>query len=275
ACWAVLVRWLWRKFIWGKGSLALFRICATAPSDDSTVDLITAQTALDSRVRIVQLADNMGTYAAKLIGLSQARGEFVTCQDSDDWAHPEKIERQLAPLLQDEQLVCTVSNWVRMRSDGSFYSRMVYPLTRLNPSSPLFRRQRVVETTGAWDCVRTGADSEFLARLKLVFGPNAVKKINQPLVLGSHRPDSLMTASATGYSTSGVSRPRLAYWESWNRWHIHCLAAGRVPMMSLNRQDPAMSRPFVAPEALQICAQSIPAELYQKIIANYPLRHDR
>ncbi|MFB9160389.1 hypothetical protein ACFFT9_22385, partial [Chromobacterium violaceum] len=35
-CWAVLVRWLWRKFIWGKGSLALFRICATAPFQTPT-----------------------------------------------------------------------------------------------------------------------------------------------------------------------------------------------------------------------------------------------
>ncbi|QEL55138.1 hypothetical protein [Chromobacterium paludis] len=31
ACWAVLVRWLWRKSVWGKGGLDLFRIYATAP----------------------------------------------------------------------------------------------------------------------------------------------------------------------------------------------------------------------------------------------------
>ena len=46
---------------------------------------------------------------------------------------------------------------------------MIYPFIRLNPSSALFRRQIVEEKTGLWDWVKTGADSEFNARFKLVF----------------------------------------------------------------------------------------------------------
>lgn len=228
-------------------------------SGDDTVLRLQALADRDARMRLVSLPRNVGTYAAKLIGLNYARGEFLTCHDSDDWSHPEKIARQVAPLLTEQRLVGTVSNWVRMSDDGRFYARGVYPLTRLNPSSLLFRRERVLREAGAWDCVRTGADSEFLARLKLVFGAKAVKKIPQPLALGSHRPDSLMTAPATGYTEAGMSPQRLAYWEAWNRWHIETLAARRQPFIPADPCAAARLRPFDVPDALRVPAEDVEA----------------
>lgn len=139
-----------------------------------------------------------------------------------------------------------------MQDDGVFYARPVYPLARLNPSSPLFRRERVLREAGAWDCVRTGADSEFLARLKLVFGAKAVRKVNQPLTLGSHRADSLMTAVDTGYSQTGVSPQRQTYWEAWSQWHIHSLAAGKLPYIDLSMPPTKSDRPFVVPDSLLV-----------------------
>lgn len=221
-------------------------------SSDDTPQRLEALARQDSRIRLIRLPRNVGTYAAKRIGLAEARGEFVTCHDSDDWSHPEKLSRQLAPMLVDPSLVCTLSNWVRMQDDGVFYARPVYPLARLNPSSPLFRRERVLREAGAWDCVRTGADSEFLARLKLVFGAKAVRKVNQPLTLGSHRADSLMTAVDTGYSQTGVSPQRQTYWEAWSQWHIHSLAAGKLPYIDLSMSPTKSDRPFVVPDSLLV-----------------------
>lgn len=200
-------------------------------SSDETGQIVQALAAKDPRILYIGLARNVGTYVAKNIGMRFAKGEFAICHDSDDWSHPQKIERQVAPLLADSQLVFTISQWVRLQDDGIYYARPVYPLLRHNPASPLFRRKLVLEKAGAWDPVRTGVDSEFLARLKLVFGRKAMKRIVQPLTLGSHRPDSLMTASDTGYSAEGMSPTRLDYWESWNRWHIDELRAGRKPKL--------------------------------------------
>lgn len=228
-------------------------------SGDDTIERLQALALRDARLRLVTLPRNVGTYAAKLIGLARARGEFLTCHDSDDWSHPEKIARQVAPLLKDQRLVCTVSNWVRMGDDGRFFARQVYPLTRLNPSSLLFRRERVLREAGAWDCVRTGADSEFLARLKLVFGDKAVRKVAQPLTLGSHRPDSLMNAPDTGYSPTGLSPQRLAYWEAWNRWHIDTLARGRKPFMPADVLTAVKQRPFDVPEELRVRPEDVQA----------------
>jgi hypothetical protein len=228
-------------------------------SGDETPALVEALARRDARVRLMVLPRNVGTFAAKLIGLSQARGEFVTCHDSDDWSHSEKIARQVAPLLEDERLVCTMSNWVRMHDDGQFYARQVYPLTRLNPSSPLFRRERVLREAGAWDCVRTGADSEFLARLRVVFGPRAIRKIAQPLSFGSHRADSLMTCSRTGYTDTGLSPQRLDYWEAWSHWHIAQLAKGRKPHVPPDAVAAAKARPFPVPDALNVPVADVEA----------------
>lgn len=226
-------------------------------SGDSTPALVRALAEREPRVRILELPRNIGTYAAKSIGLARARGEFITCHDSDDWSHPEKIARQVAPLLADRRLVCTVSSWVRIQDDGVYFARPVHPLMRLNPSSPLFRRDRVLREAGAWDCVRTGADSEFLARLRIVYGPKAIRKIRQPLALGSHRPDSLMTAASTGYSEAGISPQRLDYWEAWSRWHIETLARGQRPFIPADVRAAALARPFPVPPSLRVPVEDI------------------
>ncbi len=222
-------------------------------STDNTVKIIEEWCRKDARVRLVALYNNVGTYVAKNIGLQFASGEFVTCHDSDDWSHPLKIERQVLPLLRNRKLVCTTSDWVRMQDDGTYYARPVHPLQRFNPSSPLFRRKEVLETTGAWDCVRTGADSEFIARLKIVFGRKAVLRIRQPLAIGAHRPGSLMTGTATGYTAGRMPPDRLEYWESWTHWHIEELRAGRKPRMPGLLEQ----RAFSAPESIRVPRERI------------------
>jgi hypothetical protein len=222
-------------------------------STDGTADLVQRVAQADARVRAVLLPCNVGTYVAKTVGLELARGEFVTCHDSDDWSHPLRIERQMQPLLKDPRVVATTSKWVRIQDDGVFYARPVHPLARMNPASPLFRKQAVLQGTGAWDAVRTGADSEFQTRLRLVFGRRAVRRLALPLTLGAHHAASLMNAAATGYSNQGLSATRLAYWEAWTHWQVACLHAGKKPVMP--RVDEA--RPFAAPDSIVVPAADV------------------
>lgn len=223
-------------------------------SSDDTGDVVRALAARDLRVVYLRLPCNVGTFVAKSIGLRHASGEFVTCHDSDDWSHPLRIERQVRPLLENARLVFTTSLWVRIQDDGIYYARPVNPLTRINPASPMFRKNIVLERAGGWDAVRTGADSEFLARLKLVFGRRAMQRVAQPLAFGAHRADSLMTAADTGYSAGGMSPTRLAYWEGWGHWHINELRAGRKPRLPA---DLLTERRFTAPSAIVVPAQDI------------------
>lgn len=223
-------------------------------SDDCTDEVVRSIAERDGRVRYIRLPMNVGTYVAKSIGLRHARGEFVSCHDSDDWAHPQKIALQMQPLLEDASVVFTTSNWVRIQDDGVYYARPVHPLMRINPASPLFRKSVVLNQAGAWDWVRTGADSEFLARLKLVFGRKGMRRIQKPLTFGAHRSDSLMTAAGTGYNQHGVSPTRLDYWEAWGHWHIDALRRGAPPKMPM---DILSERLFDAPEAISVSRSAI------------------
>lgn len=195
-------------------------LVADDASTDDTVAVVTALAARDDRVRLIRRDQNGGPYAARNLALAHARGDFVTCQDSDDWAHPEKIARQVRPLLKDKGLFFTLSNWVRVDDYGQFYARQIYPLTRLNPASPLFRREDALGRAGYYEDVRTGADSEYIARLKLVFGWRGWRRLRQPLSFGAHRPGSLMTDVGTGIARGKVNLERLDYWEEWTARHI-------------------------------------------------------
>ncbi len=225
-------------------------------SGDDTPDVIQAWADRDPRVRMIRLRNNVGTYLAKSIGLHHARGEFVTCLDSDDWSHPLKLELQVAPLLQDETLIATTSCAVRIHDDGSINTSSHADLVHFNYSSLLFRRDRVLRETGAWDCgVRMGADTEFFWRLRLVYGPKSIRQVREPLSLLSYRKGTLTTTQdGVGFRGGRFPPARLAYTESFNAWHIDCLRNGRMPV---GGADPAFwidSRPFEAPEAMRVDA---------------------
>lgn len=229
-------------------------------SSDNTKEIIKYYAKKDHRIKPIYLKKNMGTYVAKSIGLKHSYGEFIICHDSDDFAHPIKIEEQVKPLLEDENLVFTTSYWIRLRNNGIYYARAVYPLLRLNPSSPMFRKDIVVKKVGGWDLVRTGADSEFIARLKIVFGANAMKRVKKPLTFGAHREDSLMNAADTGYCERGMSPTRLTYWEAWNEWHIEERRKNIIPYIPCNFEK---KRRFEAPESI-VCPAIDIRKLYDQ-----------
>jgi hypothetical protein len=214
-------------------------------STDGTLQTLQRLAAQDSRVRVLSHPRNAGPYAARMTALSVARGALVTCHDSDDWAHPQRIERQAIPLMRNRRLMATVSDWVRMAEDGTFYVRKSWPLIHHNPASVMFRRQPVLDRMGGFDLVRAGADSEFYERLKVVFGPTAVLRAKGILAVGAHRPGSLMNDPKIGVTNHVLSPSRLAYWEAWRHWHVESLRAGRKPFM-----PPDGKRPFEAPSEL-------------------------
>ncbi len=193
-------------------------------STDNTRQIIEQFAKNDARIMAINLPENVGTFTAKTIGARYATGEFLTCQDSDDFAHPQKIERQILPLINNSNLIATSSYWLRLDEDGNYYSRQYFPFLRQNTASPLFRRKQVEQETGLWHLVRMGADSEFLARLKLVYGDKKVLAIKAPLTIASHRMESLTNSGDSGVQNKESTLKRLDYWEWWNLQHIECLA---------------------------------------------------
>ncbi|MDO5650825.1 MAG: glycosyltransferase family 2 protein [Moraxella sp.] len=240
---------------WGLLEIIVIDDC----SQDDTIAVVRQLMSAHQNIKLVAIPCNVGTFVAKSIGEWYATGEFLTCQDSDDWAHPQKIEHQIKPLLADNNLVASLSCWLRIDSDGNYHARQVYPLLRSNPASPLFRREEVKSRMGLWHGVRTGADSEFIERLKLVYGDKAIVTIKKPLTLASHRANSLMTSSEFGAYNDKGRRIRQDYWENWQIWHLQY---GKCFMPDIKKQCSCFDD-IVVPSEIRIDKNAIHQALHE------------
>lgn len=64
-------------------------------SKDGTVELINKFVRQDSRVKLINNAQNMGVSYTRKHGLDEARGEWIAILDSDDIWLPDKLEKQI------------------------------------------------------------------------------------------------------------------------------------------------------------------------------------
>lgn len=212
-------------------------------SGEEAFAAIKAWESRDDRVRVLRMEKNQGTYAAKNAGLDLARGEFVTCHDSDDWSHPRKVERQVKALLHHKQVIGNMTSWIRATDEMELQrfsgtGRIVY----YNTSSLMFRRTPVMERCGYWDNVRTGADSEFYRRIEVAFGHD-LPVYSDVLSFGQVREGALThTTLGNGYE----SPDRKAYRAAWRHWHQRASAKGDVERL---RRDTGRRR-FAAPRVI-------------------------
>jgi O-antigen biosynthesis protein len=206
-------------------------------------DVLARAVALGDRIRLVKLARNSGTYAARNAGLDAAGGEFAAFQDSDDWSHPRRLELQVKPLLADRRLVATTSDGLAV-TDQLLLTRPGVRSGRFNPSSLLFRRSVVMNQIGYFDRVRKAADSEYIGRMQATFGPRAVRHLEtEPLALIRLSAGSLSRAEIKPH---WMHAGRTAYSSAYLRWH-QLIGAGAVPPY---RPADGADRPFAAPAHL-------------------------
>jgi len=145
-----------------------------SPTED-TLRIAQEFAQADPRIRAIRMPQNRGAYVARNHGLDLARGDFVTLQDADDWAHPHRIEVQMRFMAANPQAIGCTTEQARARDDLSFTrwtgeGRVIFT----NTSSFLFRRIPVCEALGYWDTVRFSADNELIRRLQRQFGEGAV-----------------------------------------------------------------------------------------------------
>lgn len=171
-------------------------------SRDNTEKEVRKWMKVDKRISILSTAVNSGPYVARNLALREATGEFVTINDADDWAHPQKIEKQVRHLLGDQSVVANSSRHIRVTDDLFVHRRgQEGKYIFSNMSSIMFRRTKVIETIGYWDPVRFAGDSEYKKRLIRAFGQEKIVDLpTGPLGLSLQSKGSLTGGSVYGYS---------------------------------------------------------------------------
>ena len=208
---------------WRNVEILVFDDCSP-PEYDA---LLAEVTSLDPRIRFERMPRNSGTYAIRNAALARARGVFVAFQDSDDWAHPERIHGQVQPLLDDPELVATHCRCVRVFDDLHTLSVGMNSFRR-GEASTVFRREVVIDALGGFDQTRKSADNEFYERLEAVFGAESVVNLQDVLVMTQLTPGSLSRDELK----FGWHHPsRAAYVQARGHWHRQIMAGRDRPRL--------------------------------------------
>ena len=172
----------------------------------------------DSRVRIVHQKKNSGTYAGRNRGIEEAKGVFVTFIDSDDWMHPQKIEKALDRLDENEDLVATVESYIRLSPEGNVATVGSW-FARKALMTITWRTQNLRDDLGGFDEVRVSADSELLERAEIYFGKNRIQHVPLWTYVATHHDDSLTGGGPFAIGWKGIHGARAEYVAQFRAWH--------------------------------------------------------
>lgn len=224
-----------------------------------------------ANVRVIALLQNFGCYYARNIGVTEARGAYVTTVDSDDIIAPDRILRQLNALKAHPGARACLARTRRWSKD------MARPLgdVRYAENTLLWKRS-VVGEIGFYDTVRFGGDTEFRVRMETAFGKSSVLRIPDEVYFLRTLDSSLTTgvgslayANQDGMLQPSLSNDRKAYSDNLSRWLKDSMSSGHLPRMSF----PQTERPFALPADRQNASPSL-GHRRVGAMASFPLRID-
>lgn len=99
-------------------------------STDSSAAIIKKYEEKDARIKYIKLNENSGAAVARNKGLEKARGRYIAFVDSDDIWYPEKLEKQLA-FMQENNRAFTYTKYERISEKGEVLGTPNFP-KRLN-----------------------------------------------------------------------------------------------------------------------------------------------
>ena len=189
-------------------------------STDETWKRLLQLAATDKRVRIFRNKINAGAYVSRNVGWLQSRGTWITVHDSDDWAHPLRLERTVSAAKNSGSAVGAFQ--IRLSTDGV----VQFPISQSSWSpdgvaqkalSSLVIHRDLMTRLGAWDSVRFGGDSELNSRLEKQLG-QSTNWIPFLSMLCSLTKENLSQKWKTPAKNTHLS-PRQTYVRAFRSWH--------------------------------------------------------
>lgn len=106
-------------------------------STDKSLDIIETYSKTDKRIKVIKLNENSGAGIARNKAIEEATGNFIAFLDSDDLWHPEKLEKQLAFMVQNNYNLTYTSYNVFIEKDAE-PNKIVLCKPTLNYSQMLY-----------------------------------------------------------------------------------------------------------------------------------------
>lgn len=112
---------------------------------DSSAEIIKQYQASDPRIKYVKLQQNSGAAVARNTGLEVAQGRYIAYLDADDIWLPNKLERQLS-FMRENNAVFTCCDYEKIESDGTLLNKIVHMPKAITYEQLL--RNTIIQTVG-------------------------------------------------------------------------------------------------------------------------------
>lgn len=93
-------------------------------STDKSVEIISKYSKNDDRINVMVPDEHKGIARTRNMSISRAKGRFVAFLDSDDMWYPEKLEKQIGHMLEND-LAFTYSSYEVIDAQGNSKNRIV------------------------------------------------------------------------------------------------------------------------------------------------------
>lgn len=93
-------------------------------STDNSAEVVKALAAEDGRIRYLRLEQNSGAAVARTMAMENAEGEFIAFLDSDDLWHPEKLEKQIT-FMKENDYAFTCTSYEHIDENGAPLGKVV------------------------------------------------------------------------------------------------------------------------------------------------------
>ncbi|GAB5400717.1 MAG: glycosyltransferase family 2 protein [Aureisphaera sp.] len=123
-------------------------------STDASSEIVRTFAAKDDRIQLVRNPENKGAAFTRNRATELAKGDYIAFLDSDDWWHPEKLEKQIK-FMEAHDLAVSFTSYLHMDEAGNPLNKRIKALSELG-----YKKQHsnnyIGNLTGIYKCAEIG-----------------------------------------------------------------------------------------------------------------------
>lgn len=154
-------------------------------SPDNSNDIIEEYCKKDSRIKLIRLEKNSGPAVARNRAIEEAKGKYIAFLDADDLWIPEKLEKQIK-FMQENDLAVTCSSYYTIDEVGKKINTRV--VKESFSYTDMLKSNHIGNLTGVYDCEKLGkiymddvGHEDYTLWLKAMKKTGKTKAIVEPL----------------------------------------------------------------------------------------------